>query len=152
MTILVLSGAKGEDEPCPEAEAMEQYLLGQGAAAEQLLLEEQSFSTVENRAYSKLLIENREQKLLQEQKRKTEAEKLLRAPGEPELQKNGKGAQEEISARPVRIGVLTSNFHLCRAGMIAKKQHYDMIYGIASEADKVLLVHFSLRDGIYESV
>ena len=147
-TILVLSGAKGEDEPCPEAEAMEQYLLGQGAAAEQLLLEEQSFSTVENLAYSKLLIENREQKLLQEQKRKTEAEKLLRAPGEPELQKNGKGAQEEISARPVRIGVLTSNFHLCRAGMIAKKQHYDMIYGIASEADKVLLVHFSLRDGI----
>ena len=147
-TILVLSGAKGEDEPCPEAEAMEQYLLGQGAAAEQLLLEEQSFSTVENLAYSKLLIENREQKLLQEQKRKTEAEKLLRAPGGPELQKNGKGAQEEISARPVRIGVLTSNFHLCRAGMIAKKQHYDMIYGIASEADKVLLVHFSLRDGI----
>ena len=93
-TILVLSGAKGEDEPCPEAEAMEQYLLGQGAAAEQLLLEEQSFSTVENLAYSKLLIENREQKLLQEQKRKTEAEKLLRAPGEPELQKNGKGAQK----------------------------------------------------------
>lgn len=32
--------------------------------------------------------------------------------------------------------------------MIAKKQDYGTVYGIASEADKVLLVHFSLRDGI----
>ena len=45
-TMLVLSGAKGDAEPCSEAEAMEAYLLGQGAAADHLLKEEQSFSTV----------------------------------------------------------------------------------------------------------
>ena len=53
-----------------------------------------------------------------------------------------------VPARQPRIGIITSNFHLCRAGMIAKKQDYGTVYGIASEADKVLLVHFSLRDGI----
>lgn len=53
-----------------------------------------------------------------------------------------------VLARQPRVGIITSNFHLCRAAMIAKKQDYGTVYGIASEADKVLLVHFSLRDGI----
>lgn len=56
--------------------------------------------------------------------------------------------RKPVPARQPRIGIITSNFHLCRAGMIAKKQNYGTVYGIASEADKVLLPHFSLRDGI----
>ena len=32
-TMLVLSGAKGDAEPCSEADAMETYLLGQGSAS-----------------------------------------------------------------------------------------------------------------------
>lgn len=32
-TMLVLSGAKGDAEPCSEADAMETYLLGQGAGS-----------------------------------------------------------------------------------------------------------------------
>ena len=119
-TMLVLSGAKGDAEPCSEAEAMEAYLLGQGAAADHLLKEEQSFSTVENLAYSRVMIEKREMLL----------------------------NRKPVPARQPRIGIITSNFHLCRAGMIAKKQNYGTVYGIASEADKVLLPHFSLRDGI----
>lgn len=57
-TMLVLSGAKGDAEPCSEADAMETYLLGQGADPDHLLKEEQSFSTVENLAYSRVMIEN----------------------------------------------------------------------------------------------
>lgn len=135
-TLFVLSGAKGENEPCTEASAMKQYFLEHGVEESRLLLEEQSFSTVENLAYSKLVIEQKETLLKQEQE-------LLRAPKSPEL-------DEEPAAleRPVRVGILTSNFHLCRAEFIAKKQKYDAAYGIASEADKVLLVHFALRDGI----
>ncbi len=149
-TMLVLSGAKGDAEPCSEADAMEAYLLEQGAEADCLLKEEQSFSTVENLAYSKILIENRERNNQQEQERKAEAGRLLRAPGEPE---NGPEAgapanNPPVPARQPRIGIITSNFHLCRAAMIAKKQDYGTVYGVASEADKVLLVHFSLRDGI----
>ena len=152
-TMLVLSGAKGDAEPCSEADAMETYLLGQGADPDHLLKEEQSFSTVENLAYSRVMIEKQENLL--EQERKAEADRLLRAQGEiegvPETGGPGAGISADnipVPARQPRIGIITSNFHLCRAGMIAKKQDYGTVYGIASEADKVLLVHFSLRDGI----
>ena len=146
--MLVLSGAKGDAEPCSEADAMETYLLGQGADPDHLLKEEQSFSTVENLAYSRVMIEKRENLL--EQERKAEADRLLRAPGEIEsVPETGASANNTpVLARQPRVGIITSNFHLCRAAMIAKKQDYGTVYGIASEADKVLLVHFSLRDGI----
>ena len=147
-TMLVLSGAKGDAEPCSEADAMETYLLGQGAEPDHLLKEEQSFSTVENLAYSRVMIEKQENLL--EQERKAEADRLLRAPGEIEgVPETGAPANNTpVLARQPRVGIITSNFHLCRAAMIAKKQDYGTVYGIASEADKVLLVHFSLRDGI----
>ena len=147
-TMLVLSGAKGDAEPCSEADAMETYLLGQGADPDHLLKEEQSFSTVENLAYSRVMIEKRENLL--EQERKAEADRLLRAPGEIEgVPETGAPTNSTpVLARQPRVGIITSNFHLCRAAMIAKKQDYGTVYGIASEADKVLLVHFSLRDGI----
>ena len=147
-TMLVLSGAKGDAEPCSEADAMETYLLGQGAEPDHLLKEEQSFSTVENLAYSRVMIEKRENLL--EQERKAEADRLLRAPGEIEgVPETGAPTNNTpVLARQPRVGIITSNFHLCRAAMIAKKQDYGTVYGIASEADKVLLVHFSLRDGI----
>lgn len=147
-TMLVLSGAKGDAEPCSEADAMKNYLLGQGADPDHLLKEEQSFSTVENLAYSRVMIEKRENLL--EQERKAEADRLLRAPGEIEgVPETGASANNTpVLARQPRVGIITSNFHLCRAAMIAKKQDYGTVYGIASETDKVLLVHFSLRDGI----
>ena len=147
-TMLVLSGAKGDAEPCSEADAMETYLLGQGADPDHLLKEKQSFSTVENLAYSRVMIEKRENLL--EQERKAEADRLLRAQGEIEgVPETGAPANNTpVLARQPRVGIITSNFHLCRAAMIAKKQDYGTVYGIASEADKVLLVHFSLRDGI----
>ena len=147
-TMLVLSGAKGDAEPCSEADAMETYLLGPGADPDHLLKEEQSFSTVENLAYSRVMIEKRENLL--EQERKAEADRLLRAPGEIEgVPETGAPTNNTpVLARQPRVGIITSNFHLCRAAMIAKKQDYGTVYGIASEADKVLLVHFSLRDGI----
>lgn len=147
-TMLVLSAAKGDAEPCSEADAMETYLLGQGADPDHLLKEEQSFSTVENLAYSRVMIEKRENLL--EQERKAEADRLLRAQGEIEgVPETGAPANNTpVLARQPRVGIITSNFHLCRAAMIAKKQDYGTVYGIASEADKVLLVHFSLRDGI----
>ena len=147
-TMLVLSGAKGDAEPCSEADAMETYLLGQGADPDHLLKEEQSFSTVENLAYSRVMIEKQE--ILLEQERKAVADRLLRAQGEIEgVPETGAPANNTpVLARQPRVGIITSNFHLCRAAMIAKKQDYGTVYGIASEADKVLLVHFSLRDGI----
>lgn len=56
-TVLILSGARGPDEPCTEAFAMQQYLLEKGVPLEKMRLEEQSFSTLENIVYSRLILE-----------------------------------------------------------------------------------------------
>lgn len=57
-TILILSGGQGPDEDISEAEAMKVYLLNNGIAEDQLLLEDQSTSTYENFKFSKALIPN----------------------------------------------------------------------------------------------
>lgn len=142
-TVLVLSGAQGSGEPVTEASAMREYLLKQGVPDGQMLLEEQSRSTVENIAYSRILIEqDRENRRAEER----EAEKSRHiVPGAAVLaEKYGVHPLD----RPARIGVLTSNFHLYRARMIAKKQDLADVRGIAAESDKVLFVHFCLRDSL----
>lgn len=62
-TYLVLSGGKGADEPISEAQAMYKYLVYNGVRPEQLLLEDRSASTVENIAYSRLVIEGHRERL-----------------------------------------------------------------------------------------
>lgn len=104
-TVLVVSGVG-------EAETMRDYLVGWGVSTEQILVENRATSTVENIAYSKILIE------------------------------------EQPERREMEIGVLTSNFHLFRTRQVAKKQGLGDVSGIASESDRVLLLHFSIREGI----
>ncbi|MDO5142392.1 MAG: YdcF family protein [Eubacteriales bacterium] len=52
----VLCGGQGANEPCPEAEAMQRYLLRKGIAAERLLLEDSSSNTIENIENARALI------------------------------------------------------------------------------------------------
>ncbi|WP_143320873.1 YdcF family protein [Clostridium sp. HBUAS56010] len=131
-TILVLSGAKGEDEPVSEAEAMRDYLVFNGVPEEQLILEMRSYSTVENIAYSRVAI------LEDQEARKSENQRdpVIMEPGTYEL----------VPDKPVKIGVLTSDFHVFRAQQIAKKWGFEDIYGISSDSDPVLFVHFCIRE------
>lgn len=132
-SILVLSGAQGAGEPMAEAQAMQEYLLEQGVTEEQMILENRSYSTLENIVYSRLLIEkDREEKKAQWQKERPEHT----FPAMP------------VADKPVKIGIVTSNFHLFRARMIARKQGLADVRGIASESDRVLFVHFCLRDSL----
>lgn len=131
-TTLVLSGGQGEDEPVSEAAAMRDYLVFNGVSERQLILETRSSSTVENIAYSRVAIEE-DQARRKEHRARTS---ITMAPG----------IYEEISDKPVRIGVLTSDFHVFRAEQIAKKWGIPDIYGISSESDPVLFVHFCVRE------
>lgn len=142
-TILVLSGAQGGGEPSTEASAMREYLLGQGIPDGQMILEERSYSTLENIAYSKILIEEDRVRRLAEEKKRLEG--LKRAPGAVVMAEKLEGRPEN---REARIGVLTSNFHLFRAKMIAAKQGIEDVRGIAAESDRILFVHFCLRDSL----
>lgn len=49
---LVVSGGRGEDEPCSEADAMARYLARHGVAKDRVLREERSRNTEENLRYS----------------------------------------------------------------------------------------------------
>ena len=56
-TVVVVSGGQGADEPTTEAVAMRDYLTERGFPAEQILLEEQSFNTLQNLRFSMELLE-----------------------------------------------------------------------------------------------
>lgn len=133
-TILVLSGGKGPGESVSEAEAMYQYLVYNGVRPEQLLIEDMSRSTVENIAYSKLVIEQYREK----------DKKVVTAP----LQQRITSVPFAVAPdKPLEIGVLTSNYHIFRARMIAQKWGFDNVYGIAADSDPVLFIHMCVREG-----
>lgn len=71
-----------------------------------MLLEEQSASTYENLVYSKLMIQEREAKRRQTIRDVMAASGYLSPP------------DEEVS---IRVGIITSNFHVLRAKAIARK-------------------------------
>lgn len=131
-TMLVLSGGQGKDEPVSEAAAMQNYLEFNGVDERRLILEERSSSTVENIAYSRLAIEA-------DQKRRKALNSQTTVVMEP-------GTYEEIPNKPIKVGVLTSDFHIFRAEQIAKKWGMPDIHGIPSKSDPVLFVHSCVRE------
>ena len=54
---VVVCGAQGSDEPCPEAEAMREYLIGKGIPEELILTDPDSFNTNENLENAKRLLD-----------------------------------------------------------------------------------------------
>lgn len=131
-TVLVLSGGCGPGESASEAEVMWEYLVYNGVRPEQLLIEDQSVSTVENIAYSKVLIE---------QHRMKDKKELV------PLQRKMTSVPYAIAPdKPLEIGVLTSNFHIYRARLTAEKWGFDNVYGISSASDPVLFVHLCVRE------
>lgn len=56
-TIVIVSGGQGNNEPISEAAGMRQYLMDAGIGAEKILMEDQSTDTAENLAFSSLLLD-----------------------------------------------------------------------------------------------
>lgn len=130
-TVFILSGGKGSDEPASEASVMYDYLISNGVPAGQLVMEERSESTVENIAYSKVLIDE-----MEKEKSSTTGNIPHKAPG-PYM---------EVEDKPVQVGVLTSNFHVFRAVQIGKKCGLQEVCGIGAKSDAVLFVHLCVRE------
>lgn len=128
-TILVLSGGKGADEPVYEAQAMYDYLLYNGVPSKQMVMETISTSTVENIAYSKVLIDKLEEE-------EEAVQKSQVAPGPYSI----------VEKKPIQIGVITSDFHVYRAKKIGQKWGIPEIYGIAADSDPVLFLHLCVRE------
>ncbi len=152
-TIFVLSGGKGKDEPVTEAQAMYEYLVYNGVPEDRLLMELQSTSTVENIAYSRLVIEHDVARRAELEARKKREERIMgMVPVGPEgdLRRfqgiNPDDFAIQAPEKPVQIGVLTSNFHLFRAMQIGKKWGIPHIQGIAAPSERWMLPHFCVRE------
>ncbi len=57
--MLVMSGGQGSDEKIPESIAMRNYALSKGVADSDILLEDQSSTTLENLKFSKKILDSR---------------------------------------------------------------------------------------------
>ena len=133
-TIFILSGGQSPGEPSAESQVMYDYLLYNGVPAQRMVMETVSTSTVENIAYSKVMLDQMEQRRREELQNKGPAV----APG-PFLQ---------VEEKPVQVGVLTSNYHLFRAKRTAEKWGISNIHGIAARSDWILFPHFCVRECI----
>lgn len=130
-TVFILSGGQGDGEEISEAAAMYDYLKEHGVAEYQMLKEEQSGSTYENLVYSKLLINEREKNRLDWIKNLMAQSGYLVPP------------EEEVM---IRVGIVTSNFHMFRAKGIAKQIGIQNVSGIAAKSDLILLPHLCVRE------
>ncbi len=131
-TVFILSGGQGDDEPVAEAQAMYDYMVYNGVSEARLVMETMSASTVENLAYSKVLIDRLEQ------------EKRAAASGgnTPLIS----GPFLEVEEKPLQIGVLTSNYHVFRARRIGEKWGLKGIRGISARSDILLFPHLCVRE------
>ena len=57
--VLIPSGGKGTDEPDSESAAMARYIREQGISEDQILMEDQSKTTLENLRFSRRMIDER---------------------------------------------------------------------------------------------
>ena len=130
-TVFILSGGKSEGEEISEAEVMFDYLKKRGVPEYQMIKEEQSASTYENLVYSKLIIDEREKN------RRGWINDLMSRSGYLSP------PDEEVT---IRVGIVTSNFHVLRAKSIAKHVGIEHVSGIAAKSDPVLFVHLCVRE------
>lgn len=115
-TVAVLSGGQGDGEDITEAQCMYDYLTARGINKERLLKEERSVSTQENLNFSAEILETYF----------TDA------------------SQETV--KEMRAGILSNNFHVYRAKLLAEKEGYADVSGICAASDWRLQMHYLVRE------
>lgn len=135
-TRFVLSGGKSGKEPVTEAEAMGTYLMYNGVPQERLFLEIQSKNTYENLLYSDALIHR---------VRENEEKPRGRRPATKVPDGISTYYVEEI---PVRVAILSADYHLFRAVHLAEKMTGKEYYGVAADSDPFLFPHYVARECI----
>ena len=115
-TKAVLSGGQGSGEEIAEAECMYRYLTEHGIPEERLLKEECSTTTRENLMYSA--------RVLADNRQEVTTETVLGS----------------------KIGLVSNNFHIYRALLLAEKFGYRKVYGVPAASDWKLQIHYMVRE------
>lgn len=130
-TVFILSGGKNGEGEISEAQVMYDYLKKRGVPDYQMIKEEASTSTYENLVYSKKIIDEREKNRREWIRNLMSRSGYLSPP------------DEEVT---IRVGIVTSNFHVLRAKGIARYIGIENVYGIAAKSDPVLFLHLCVRE------
>ena len=115
-TKAVLSGGQGSGEEIAEAECMYRYLTEHGIPEERLLKEECSTTPRENLMYSARVLAD---------------------------------SRQEVTTETVlgsKIGLVSNNFHIYRALLLAEKFGYRKVYGVPAASDWKLQIHYMVRE------
>lgn len=131
-TLAVLSGGQGDGEDITEARCMYEYLTENGIEEGRLLLEEASTTTEENLSFSAEIIAAHA----------AEAEEKSAAPALDEAENKW----DPALGKAQRTGILSNNFHVYRASLLAKKMGYEHISTIAAPSDWRLQAHYLVRE------
>lgn len=152
-TILILSGGQGPDEGISEADCMYNYLLEAGVSETRLIKEDASTSTRENLLFSAEIIRG-----LDADGDESMINEMPNADGSETVSDN---ASSELSAEAemgsdinadqsqtvtARVGVLSNDFHIYRALLLARKGGYTNASGIPADSVPGMQPHNILRE------
>ena len=121
-TVCIVSGGQGVNEPCPEGDAMKEYLIEKGIDRRRIVTESKSSSTMENFSMS------REQIIYDQAFR---CRIFLKA--------------REVNT-DISIGIISNNFHMYRALQMACKLGFVNICGISAPSHPLYLPNNLLRE------
>lgn len=130
-TVAVLSGGQGSGEEITEAQCMKEYLMEHGIEENRLLIESDSATTEENLRFSAAVIAR-------------------------DVAVSGKKGESEIPVmqesesvalgKEQKVGILSNNFHVYRASLLAEKMGYEHVSTIAAGSDWRMQVHYMVRE------
>ena len=121
---VIVSGGLGIGERHLEAQVMKDFLMEAGIAAERIIKEKKATNTLENLLYSK-------QKIIE--RKAMEAGVTIE---EMEI---------ALAEKPIELMIATSDFHLFRSKMIAKRLGFEP-YGIPARTPSMVATQLMLRE------
>ncbi|WP_176719909.1 YdcF family protein [Desulfuribacillus alkaliarsenatis] len=127
---VIVTGGLGAGEAYTEAEIMKKFLVERGIDKQRIIKEEQATNTFENLLFSKEIIleaQTLEEKTLDD---KTLEEQTL---------------EEQLDGEAIKLMIVTSDFHLYRAKLIAKRLGFEP-YGIPAKTPQVATVRLMVRE------
>jgi len=132
-TKFVLTGAKGENEPIEEAIYMRNYMVERGISDSRIIVDPFSVNTQENIYNSLTLIKK-------DVLRRGRKEKIITRPF--------KNSDEIFDLDFINIGFMSSDFHLTRINMMAKKQGVFKPYDIECETNILYKPYLYVREDL----
>ncbi len=152
-TIFILSGGQGPDEGISEAECMFQYLIAAGVPEDRLIKEDASTSTRENLTFSAEIIRGLaadETLLMSDSAADAETADTGTADAGvhtvSDLESEAESGSYAAEAVTASVGVLSNDFHIYRALLLAEQTGYTNASGIPADSVRIMQPHNILRE------